>query len=114
MWWKIYFWIIFILTLIGMFALLQYAPFGFYDIFGTVINIFMVIATYSYVFKKKIVKKEHLKIIFASTIFLFIIDMLELYVLPTNFLRNTLPFLVTNIEFDKSDILLAWVISLPS
>lgn len=114
MWWKIYFWIYLILNVIGVFALLQYAPFGIVDVIGISLSIILQLAAYAYVFKKNVLKINHWKILFLIVLFLFVEEMLELFVLPKDFVVNFAPFLKSNILANPGERLFSWLISLPA
>jgi len=115
MWWKIYFWVILVLTVVGMFGLLQNAPLAFIDVIDLVWSIFLLIGIYAYVYKKKIFSADAWKGIFYISILFLIISFLDLYILPKGFMEDTLPFLKSNIPSDDSNsILFAWVLLLPA
>lgn len=114
MWWKIYF---FILTLLGIGALFTYldaAPITFIDFLGIIGLVLAVLAVYSYSFKKKILKKETWKIIFWAQIILAAIDLINVYLLPKDFLENTLPFLVSKLESTPTDVLVGSIFAFPA
>ena len=114
MWWKIYFWILFILTTIGLFPILQYAPFKIADIISVLLNLVLVVATYTYVYKKRVLQRKQWKIILWIVIFLFIEEMLELYVLPKDFIATLLPFWKSSFPFSSGERLFSWLMSLPA
>ena len=113
MWWKIYFWIYLIVSVISLFALLQYAPFGLFEILGLLLSVVLLLAIYAYVFKKNILQTSHWKILFWIVIFLFVEEMLELFVLPKDFVANFAPFLKSNIPLNAGERLFSWLVSLP-
>ena len=113
MWWKIYFWIYLIISVISVFALLEYAPFGLADILGLLLNIVVLLAIYAYVFKKNVLQAGHWKILFWIVIFFFVEEMLELFVLPKDFVANLIPFLKSNVPLSTGERLFSWLVSLP-
>lgn len=113
MWWKIYFWIYLILSVVGIFALLQYTPFGLVDILGLLSSVVLPLAIYAYVFKKNILQAGHWKILFWIVIFFFVEEMLELFVLPKDFVANLAPFLKSNVPSSAGERLFSWLFSLP-
>lgn len=113
MWWKIYFWIYLIGNVINVFISLQFAPFGISDITGILLGIFLQLALYAYVFKKTVLQANYWKILFWIVVFFFVEEMLELFVLPKDFVANFAPFLKTNISLSAEERLFSWLISLP-
>ena len=111
--WKIYFWIYLILSLLGIFALLKYAPLRLFDFIGILLSVVLTLATYSYVFKKKILPANNWKILLWIVLFLFIEEMVELFILPKDFLVNLFPFLQENIPVTAEQGLLSWLLSFP-
>lgn len=112
-WWKIYFWIYLILSAVGIFALLQYTPFGLVDILGLLLSVVLLLTTYTYVFKKNILQAGHWKILFWIVIFLFVEEMFDLFVLPKDFVVNLAPFLKSNVPLNAGERLFSWLFSLP-
>lgn len=113
MWWKIYFWVYLIISIAGIFALLQLSPLSIADILGLLLSILLLLAIHTYVFKKNILQAGHWKILFWIVIFLFVEEMLELFVLPKDFVANLIPILKSNIPLSAGERLFSWVFSLP-
>jgi len=114
MWWKIYFWIYLILSVVGIFALLQHTPLGLVDILGLLLSIVLLLAIYAYAFKKNILQVSYWKILFWIVIFLFVEEMLELFVLPKDFISNLIPFLKNNVPLNAGERLFSSLFSLPN
>lgn len=53
------------------------------------------------------------KILFWIVIFFFMEEMLELFVLPKDFVANLAPFLKNNVPLNAGEILFSWLFSLP-
>lgn len=113
MWLKIYFWIYLIFSIFGIFAFLQFTPFSLVDILGLLLSIVLLLAIYSYVFKKNILQAGHWKILFWVVIFLFVEEILEFFVLPKDFLTNLVPFLKSNFPLNAGERLFSWLFSIP-
>lgn len=115
MWWKIYFWIITIISIIGLFGLLGHSPLIFGDLIGFVLNVLMLIGVYAYVFKKKIFSASIWKIIFWLNVILFVIAIVDLYFLP-GFTKQYLSFLESKVSSAASSgaIVFTLVLTLPT
>lgn len=114
MWWKAYFWIYSLLTLIGLFSLLEYAPLFFVDFVGILLNLVFVFALYNYTFKKKIGDKKYWYILFWISVFLFLEEIIELYFLPSGFIASFMPFLKSNVPLSLTGRLFSWLMSAPA
>lgn len=114
MWLKIYFWVYLILSIVGIFDLLQYTPLGLVDIIGLLLSVVLLLAIYAYVFKKSFLQSGHWKILFWIAIFFFVEEMLELFVLPKDFVSNLIPFPKSNVvPLNTDERLFGWLFSLP-
>lgn len=112
--WKIYFWAYLVINVFGIFALLKFSPLGLIDIIGVLLSVVLFLGLYSYVFKKKILDGKTWKILFWVVIFLLAEEILEIYVLPKDFLQNAFPILKSSLPIDKGESLFSWLISVPA
>lgn len=65
MWWKIYFWLYLVLSIVGVILLLPQIPtFNFASWEGFVENIILIVGTYSFVYSKNIIISAIWKVIF--------------------------------------------------
>jgi len=114
MWWKIYFWIIALLLIIGSFAILEFVPLAFMDMVSLVLEFATLLGIFAYAYKKQVLDKRYWKTLFYINIALTIIGLLELYALPKNFLSDMFPFLQTKIPLDDGSILFATLLYGPA
>jgi len=110
MWWKIYFWIILILTVISLLVLPQYFPLGPYDIISVLISVILLLGTYTFVCRKKILQK-YWKPIYWILVFFFIEELLEIYIFPKDLVTNLLQ---SNIPLNPTERVLSLLLSLPA
>lgn len=67
MWWKIYFWIIVVLTVIGVFIELpKFTSWNFADWEGQVESVILSLSLYAYIYKKNIFSKDIWKYVFVT------------------------------------------------
>ncbi len=77
MWWKIYFWIILILTVIGFIGSVPLlTSLTFADWRGVAESVLIVIGAYAYVFKKEVFRNQVWKILFWYLIIFWSLDLL--------------------------------------
>lgn len=94
--WKIYFWIYAILSLIGVIALIPSLPsFNFASWEGTAESILLIIATYTYVYKKTILPN-----IWKVVFFL----MLAIWIIQILFYANIIPALTPYLKIFETSI----------
>lgn len=113
MWWKIYFWLVAFIIVLGSFNLISYAPLTIWDFLMLIVEILGFIGLYSYVFNKKILAAKFWKSLFLINATLTVIGLLEIYVLPDNFLVETLPFLQSSLEVTDGEALFGIFFYLP-
>ena len=111
MWWKIYFWALLVISLIGSLAIFQYFPLGVYDFFGVLFSLLILLVAYAKAYKPNVLQKSHWKVVFFILIFLFVEELIELFILPNNLISNLLG---SNIPLDFGERLIAWIIGLPT
>lgn len=114
MWWKIYFWALLILLIIGSFAILQYAPLTVMDVMGLISEVLLFVGLFSFVFKKSFLNPSFWKILFWVYILFFTLNLLELFVFPEGFSEKYLSFLSSNIPSKPEDVLFAIILYIPA
>lgn len=111
---KVYFWIYLALIVLGLFSLIGYAPLTITDLISTILNIFILLAIYAYVFKKNLFARIYWQIIFWITSISFSLTLLEIYILPEGYLDKVFPFLKTSIPITGGAALFSILLSLPA
>src|SRR3989338_5520123 len=111
LWWKIYFWVYLIFGVFSLPVYLNYSPLGLFEIIGLLSGIVLLLAIYAYVFKKKVLETSHWRIILWIVVFLFVEEMIELFVLPKDFMANFIPILTSKIPVSAGDRLFSWLLS---
>lgn len=77
MWWKIYFWVLLILTIIGFISIGHFlTSLTFADWRGVAESVLIVIGAYAYVFKKEVFRSQVWKILFWYLIIFWSLDLL--------------------------------------
>ncbi|MBI2330553.1 hypothetical protein HYU94_04120 [Candidatus Daviesbacteria bacterium] len=77
MWWKIYFWVLLILTIIGFIVSVPLlTSLTFADWRGVAESVLIVIGAYAYVFKKEVFRSQVWKILFWYLIIFWSLDLL--------------------------------------
>jgi len=115
MWWKIYFWIFGVLSVIGVLALIKFIPWNFADILIIVSSVLTVLALYSYVYQKTILTQQFWKYFFLFTVITSGLDILYNFTTLQNL--YTLPeFLISKAFKDLTvvDYLIGLAITLPA
>lgn len=78
MWWKIYFWILLALSVIGSVgALDKISFFNLAEWRGIIENILVIIGVYSFVFKKNIIASKHWSLIFWYLVIAWSLDVIH-------------------------------------
>ncbi len=113
-WWKTYFWVNFVILILGLFGLIENAPLKFIDLFGLGLNIVLLFGLYSFVFGKKLFSASIWNITFWIATVLNIEALLEIYVLPKPFIDQYLWFLKSSIAISPSWILFGILFMLPN
>jgi len=113
MFWKIFFWVIVVLTLIGMISIANQTPLVFADVLGLILNIILMIGLYVFAYHKKIFTPQIWKIIFWIVIIFFVEAILEIYILPKEFINTYLSFIQSKLSPSPAETVFTWVISLP-
>ncbi len=111
MWWKIYFWALLVLSLLGLPMLLQYFPFGLYDYISIALNVVLILVMYAYLFRPKILKKKQWKLVFYVLVFVFLEELAELYLLPKHFVTNLLG---STIPLTELEVWVSLLLGLPT
>ncbi len=114
MWWKIYFWSVAILIVIGSFSILEYAPIAPIDIISIILEDAMLVGIFAYVYKRHILDKQYWKIIFYVIMSFLVIGLLEIYALPKDFIANLFPFLKSNIPLESEYALFGMILYIPA
>lgn len=107
--WKFYFWVYSVFSILGVFSILEYTPLALVDIVGLVLNIIFIISIYCYVYKKRVLQKNHWLVVFWIMICLLVIDLMDLFILP----KGVLSFWHTKLPLSDGAILFSWVFSSP-
>lgn len=106
--WKVYFWIYFIITLIGIVIVLpQLGEFNIWDLFSSLINIIFVIGLYAFAYSKKVFDVKLWKIIFYITMLYFTLDVIDLFILPLEF------FHTKALSVSRGAAIFSWLMSAP-
>lgn len=114
MWWKIYFWIYIVISVIGVIGLTQLiSNFAFGDWIGFAQSILLVIGLYSYLFNKKVFSKKVWMIIYWVTVISWVQTLLDVFVL-SGMIENLLPFLKMNTPITTTDAVISIAISIPA
>ncbi len=114
MFWKIYFWINFVLTLFGSVLMLQYSPITFIDAVSVIWSLISLIATYSYAYHKRVFKAKYWKWVIWFIVFLVVESFFEIFVLPPGFMAKAFPILKSNVHVTTEASVLGLVFMLPS
>jgi len=113
MWWKIYFWIFLIFTVIGAFSLLQYTPFALIDFILMGLELILLLGVFGYSYKKPILNPRFWRYIFWASLFFTCLNILDIFILPEGLLIKLFPILESNIPTNKEDALLAIILTMP-
>lgn len=114
MWWKIYFWIFAVLTIVGVFLSLgELNKLTLVDWVGLLLNLILVISTYSFVMNKKLFSKETWGLLFWVNLFFLTINVVYEFLLPEN-IKSSLTILQSSIEADMGMILFSFLVSIPA
>lgn len=111
MWWKIYFWILLALTLIGSIILAKdISNFNLGDWLGIISNILILLAVYSLTFKKTVFSKKWWKVILWIMLLNMIVE-LE----PTGILKKSLNFLQPQVlQVSTSEVIFQFIVAIPA
>ena len=114
MWLKIYFWIYFILSAIGFGYMIKspslYSGGG---IAGVVFTSIFMIGLFCYVYKKRLFSNRFWKVIFWILVFFFIECILEVYIIPKDFIDIYLPFFKSILSTNSSGTVISWLANTP-
>ncbi|RJP45765.1 MAG: hypothetical protein C4584_02800 [Armatimonadetes bacterium] len=114
MWWKIYFWILLILSVVGLFGLLSGPRFAFADIVGFIFNIVVLVGLYAYIYKKNIWHPLIWKVAFWIWVVFSVEMFLELYILSEDFINKYLFVFKSNLSYSEFEVLLSWLLAAPA
>lgn len=114
MWWKIYFWTYFVVTVLGVIVFLSDLSITSIDLIGLYLNIVPRVGIFAYVFKKNIFPVKVWKILFWILVILIIEGFLSVYILPKDFLSKFIPFIQSDYRVDLFSYLLPQIIVLPA
>lgn len=112
--WKIYFWASLILNFVGIVILLLSQSLAFIDIISLFWTGIMLVATYSYAYRKKLIKAKYWKWAIWFLAFLVVELLIEIFVLPPGFLEKTFPILKSNIQLTTGGLIFGLVFMFPS
>lgn len=113
--WKIYFWIIAILTIIGTIAfltLISKASLG--DWISTINNLIIIFGLYVFVFNKKKFTTGGWKKLFLINLVLFALISIDYWLFSENLIGQILPSFKSNLGFNQSDVIFGTIITLPA
>lgn len=86
MWWKIYFWIFAILSILGLFTYLQFIPWNLGSWFEVITSLLAVLGSFAYIYQKKIFSPMFWKLFFWLVIINWVLALVyELTTLKTMF-----------------------------
>lgn len=118
MWWKIYFWIVAVLTFIGTLALLfgfegnSFNIFSFGDWIGYIIEIILLFGLYAFVFQKKTGSEQLWKLVVWIVAASYVVGFSGLIFPETT--DKLLPFLKSNLpEIPTDEAVFYTLLSLP-
>lgn len=114
MWWKIYFWIFTLLTCIGLLVYLGYLPWGVSEVLSVFVSVVTVLAAYSYIYKKNVLKQSYWNILWWIMLVLVIESLIEVLFLPKGFIENIIPFWKSKLPMGSGEIIFSWIVSAPS
>ncbi len=110
--WKIYLWIYGIISVVGFFLSLPLlATFNFSSYMGIVENILFLIATYAYVYNKKVFTPLVWKVILILSLLSTILQIIALFVPSGSIL---LKFMEQNVSNDIGSIIFTIIFTIPS
>jgi len=113
---KVYSWIFTVFTIIGLVAIVKDAPLVFADVLGVILNILLMTGAYVFAYNKKFLTNQTWKIIFWILILFSIEMLLEVYILPKDFINNYLSFLQSKAMAISNpiDAVISWILALPA
>ena len=114
LWWKIYFGIYALLTVVGTIALLaSLGRFTWVDYISIVCNYLLVIGLYSYTFKKRIFTPDTWRYLFIINVLFYLLSLIQMYG-PTPIASMINSYLPSSIEADPSTQIFVLLFTIPS
>lgn len=112
MWWKIYFWVLAILTGVSLFGVFL-STLGFIDWVSIVLGVTQVVGTYFYVFNKK-VESSLWKVVFWANAIFWVVNFVYEFMLPES-TKSQFSILRSGIEdVSKGLMIFSFIFILPA